>query len=187
MGLRDGLKRRATGAARRVKRVIVGGDSGPSNVPRPLQATRVEAAAKTVTRPAEGAPPESQPTATPSVISQKLKMAVTKDETLTDEEKVQIRERAIDAMRTIFDPEIPVNIWELGLIYGVEVLDDRTVDIKMTLTSPNCPAAQSLPVDVKEKTEAVEGVASAEVEIVFEPPWTMEKMDDAAKLVLNIL
>ncbi len=187
MGLRDGLKRRATGAARRVKRVIVGGDSGPSNVPRPLQATRVEAAAKTVTRPAEGAPPESQPTATPSVISQKLKMAVTKDETLTDEEKVQIRERAIDAMRTIFDPEIPVNIWELGLIYGVEVLDDRTVDIKMTLTSPNCPAAQSLPAEVQTKSANVDGALNAEIEIVWEPPWTPERMSEEAQLELNLM
>lgn len=106
---------------------------------------------------------------------------------MTPEEKEALHGEVVKALETIYDPEIPVDIYKLGLIYNIDVADDAAVNITMTLTSPNCPAAQSLPVDVKEKTEAVDGVASADVEIVFEPPWTMEKMDDAAKLVLNIL
>lgn len=106
---------------------------------------------------------------------------------MTPEAKEAIHGKIVEALETIYDPEIPVDIYKLGLIYGIDVGDDGAVKIEMTLTSPNCPAAQSLPVDVKEKTEAVDGVASADVEIVFDPPWTMENMDDAAKLVLNIL
>ena len=98
-----------------------------------------------------------------------------------------IEDVIIEQLQTIYDPEIPVDIHKLGLIYGVEVSDEGDAKVTMTLTAPNCPAAQSLPEEVKQKTESVEGVRSAEVDVVFEPPWTVEKMDDAAKLVLNIL
>lgn len=106
---------------------------------------------------------------------------------MTEEEKKELEEEIVEAIQTCYDPEIPVDIYKLGLIYGIDVGDDGDVKIRMTLTSPNCPAAQSLPEEVKRKTAEVEGVQSAEVEIVFDPPWTPEKMDDAAKLVLNIL
>jgi len=98
-----------------------------------------------------------------------------------------IEDVIIEQLQTIYDPEIPVDIHKLGLIYGVEVTEEGDAKVTMTLTAPNCPAAQSLPEEVKQKTEAVEGVRSAEVDVVFDPPWTVEKMDDAAKLVLNIL
>lgn len=99
----------------------------------------------------------------------------------------EIEAGIVDALRTVYDPEIPVNIYELGLIYGVDVKPEGDVLITMTLTAPNCPAAQSLPAEVKAKAEGVEGVKSAEVEIVFDPPWTPQRMTDSAKLVLNIL
>ncbi|MDA0205757.1 MAG: SUF system Fe-S cluster assembly protein [Acidobacteria bacterium] len=106
---------------------------------------------------------------------------------MTPEEKAELREEVIAALQDVYDPEIPVDIYKLGLIYNIDISDTADVAILMTLTTPNCPAAQSLPEEVKQKTAELEGVNSAEVEVVFEPPWTMEKMDDAAKLTLNIL
>ena len=101
------------------------------------------------------------------------------------EEKIQLD--IVDALRTIFDPEIPVNIYDLGLIYDVIVGDDGAVEIEMSLTSPNCPAAQSLPAEVKEKAEATEGTTMAEVAVVWEPPWGPEMMTEEAKLELNVV
>lgn len=95
--------------------------------------------------------------------------------------------QVVDALRTVFDPEIPVNIYDLGLIYDVLVDADRRVGIRMTLTAPACPAAQTLPGEVREAAKRVEGVSSARVEIVFDPPWAMDRMTDAAKLQLGLL
>lgn len=92
----------------------------------------------------------------------------------------------VEALQTIFDPEIPVDIYELGLIYDIDVRDDTAVHIRMTLTSPNCPAAQSLPDEVKAKVSAVPGVGGAEVEVVFDPPWSPELMSEEARLMLNV-
>jgi FeS assembly SUF system protein len=96
----------------------------------------------------------------------------------------------ITVLKTIFDPEIPVDIYELGLIYEVKFSDaegGQMVDIQMTLTSPNCPVAESLPADVKDKVASMEGVADAAVEIVFEPAWTQDMMSEEAKLELGFL
>jgi FeS assembly SUF system protein len=98
-----------------------------------------------------------------------------------------IERKVIEALRTCYDPEIPVDIYELGLIYGVTVTSESTVGVRMTLTSPNCPAAQALPAEVERKVRAVPGVADAKVEIVFDPPWDSCKMSDAAKLKLGLL
>ena len=98
-----------------------------------------------------------------------------------------VEERAAAAIKECYDPEIPVNIYELGLIYAIEVNADEHARITMTLTAPNCPAAQSLPLEVQRRVEAVEGVKTAEVDITFFPQWTPDKMSDAAKLQLNIL
>ena len=106
---------------------------------------------------------------------------------MTPEEKEELREEVIAALQDVYDPEIPVDIYKLGLIYNIDISDTADVAILMTLTTPNCPAAQSLPEEVKQKAAELEGVNSAEVEVVFDPPWTVEKMDDAAKLTLNIL
>ena len=101
-------------------------------------------------------------------------------------EKNIIEAQVIEALQTCFDPEIPINIYELGLIYGVLVDNSGNVIVKMTLTTPHCPAAQSLPPEVKAKVETVSGVVSANVEIVWEPKWTPELMSEAARLELGI-
>ena len=99
----------------------------------------------------------------------------------------EIGEKIIDVIKTIYDPEIPVDIYELGLIYDVLVNEDFDVKIIMTLTSPNCPVAETLPVDVKDKVKTIKGIKSVEVEMTFEPPWTQDLMSDEAKLELGIL
>ena len=96
-------------------------------------------------------------------------------------------EKIIKVIKTIFDPEIPVDIYELGLIYDILINENFDVKIIMTLTTPNCPVAETLPVDVEEKVKTVAGVKSAKVEITFEPPWSQELMSDEAKLELGIL
>jgi FeS assembly SUF system protein len=99
----------------------------------------------------------------------------------------EIVPKVIEAMKTVFDPEIPVNIYEMGLIYEVLVDAAGSVGVKMTLTSPNCPAAQALPVEVRDKARSVEGVTDAKVEVVWEPTWTKDMMTEAAKLQLGML
>ena len=98
-----------------------------------------------------------------------------------------IGEKIITTIKTIFDPEIPVDIYELGLIYDIMVNENFDVKILMTLTTPNCPVAETLPVDVEEKVKTVEGVKDVEVEITFEPPWSQDLLSDEAKLELGIL
>jgi len=92
----------------------------------------------------------------------------------------------VEALKTVFDPEIPVNIYELGLIYDVAIQEDGAVEIKMTLTSPGCPVAGSLPGEVKNKVETVPGVASADVELVWDPAWNPSMMSEAARLQLGM-
>ena len=99
----------------------------------------------------------------------------------------EIGEKIIDVIKTIYDPEIPVDIYEGGLIYDVLVNEDFDVKIIMTLTTPNCPVAETLPVDVKDKVKTIKGIKSVEVEMTFEPPWTQDLMSDEAKLELGIL
>ena len=98
-----------------------------------------------------------------------------------------IEANVIEALQTVFDPEIPVNIWEIGLIYGVKVDLLGAVGVRMTLTSPNCPSAAELPQEVERTVKAVGGVTAATVELVFEPPWSPSMMSEAAKLQLNML
>jgi FeS assembly SUF system protein len=98
----------------------------------------------------------------------------------------ELKPRIVDAISTIYDPEIPVNIWELGLIYDVFVDAAGVAGIRMTLTAPGCPAAQSLPVEVHQKVKAVPGVSDAKVDIVWEPAWSKDRMSEAAKLQLGL-
>jgi FeS assembly SUF system protein len=98
-----------------------------------------------------------------------------------------LRERVIEALQTCFDPEIPVNIYELGLVYQVDVNPQGEVGIVMTLTSPACPVAGSLPPEVEAKVRALPGVTNARVDVVWDPPWTPEKMSEAARLMLNMM
>ena len=98
-----------------------------------------------------------------------------------------LKEEVVDVLKTIYDPEIPVNIYELGLIYDIDIDESNFVDIKMTLTSPACPVAGSLPPEVENKASMVPGVSGAKVELVWDPPWDMSKMSEAAKLQLNLM
>jgi len=98
-----------------------------------------------------------------------------------------IGEKVVSVLKTIYDPEIPVDIYELGLIYDVFVNEDYNVKIIMTLTSPNCPVAESLPKQVEEKVESIKTIKSAKVEITFDPPWSKDLMSEEAKLELGLL
>ena len=98
----------------------------------------------------------------------------------------KLKEKIVEAVSKVFDPEIPVNIYELGLIYNIDIKKDKSVDITMTLTSPFCPVAGSLPKEVAARVLEVEGVDNANVELVFEPAWTMDLMSNEAKLELNM-
>jgi FeS assembly SUF system protein len=98
----------------------------------------------------------------------------------------ELRPKIVEAIQTVFDPEIPVNIWELGLIYDIVVAADGVVGVRMTLTAPGCPAAQSLPVEVATKVKAIPGVTDAKVDVVWDPPWDKDRMSDAAKLQLGL-
>ena len=98
-----------------------------------------------------------------------------------------LRPRIVEAICSVYDPEIPVNIWELGLIYGIDIHAERRVRIRMTLTAPGCPSAQALPLEVERKVREVDGVADVYVEIVWEPAWSADRMSDAARLHLGML
>ncbi len=106
---------------------------------------------------------------------------------MNDKVKEDLGEKIVEVIKTIFDPEIPVDIYELGLIYDVFVNDDTDVKVLMTLTSPNCPVAETLPMEVEEKIRSIEDVRNAEVEITFDPTWTQDMMSEEAKLELGFL
>jgi FeS assembly SUF system protein len=99
---------------------------------------------------------------------------------------LELKPHVIEAISTVFDPEIPVNIYELGLVYDIVIDAAGVVHVTMTLTSPACPSAQQIPVDVSNKVRAIPGVSDADVQIVWEPAWTMDKMSDAARLQLGM-
>lgn len=103
------------------------------------------------------------------------------------DEKKQLESRIIDMLHTVYDPEIPVDIYELGLVYEIKIDDEFNVEIVMTLTSPSCPVAESLPIEVEDKTKGVKGVKSAKVTLTFEPPWEKEMMSEAAQLELGFM
>jgi FeS assembly SUF system protein len=106
---------------------------------------------------------------------------------MTAEEKKALEESIINSLKSVYDPEIPVDIYELGLIYEVNISDEAHVGIKMTLTSPACPVAGTLPGEVEQKVAGVQGVSSAKVEITFEPPWERSMMSEAAQLELGFM
>ena len=98
----------------------------------------------------------------------------------------ELKDRVISEIKKIYDPEIPVNIYELGLIYKIEIDDKNKVEVEMTLTSPNCPVAESLPKMVKDNILKLDGVDDVDLKLVWDPPWTKDKMSEAAKLELNL-
>ena len=99
---------------------------------------------------------------------------------------MELKEKIIEEIKKIYDPEIPVNIYDLGLIYDIKVEDKNTAKIKMTLTSPNCPVAESLPKEVKDGIMQVEGIENVDLDLVWDPPWNQTMMSEAAKLELNL-
>lgn len=106
---------------------------------------------------------------------------------MNHEKTLELGNEIIEKLKTIFDPEIPVNIYDLGLIYNVSIDDKSVAHITMTLTAPNCPVAESLPVEVKETVVTIEGIEDCEVEITFDPPWTKDMMSEEAMLDLGFL
>jgi len=141
-----------------------------SEQPVQLDTNRLNPATESASAPA---PPET-PSAPPA------------PELLSPDQIQEIEKKAVDALQTCFDPEIPVNIYELGLIYNIDVQPTGVVHVRMTLTSPACPAAGSLPPEVRWKVQEIPGVKDAKVEIVWDPPWTKERMSEAARLQLGI-
>lgn len=106
---------------------------------------------------------------------------------MTPEEKIKIEERIVEVLKTVYDPEIPVDVYNLGLIYRIDLHDDGTLDVDMTLTAPNCPAADFIVEDVRIKLDGVEGVSEARINLVFEPEWDKEMMSEEAKMELGFL
>ena len=104
-----------------------------------------------------------------------------------NEKKNQLADAILQVLKTIYDPEIPVNIYDLGLIYEIKIDDDFNAHVLMTLTAPNCPVAESLPAEVKERVKGVAGIKDADVEITFDPPWTQDYLSEEAKLELGLL
>ena len=106
---------------------------------------------------------------------------------MNEEKKLQIEENIVKMLKTVFDPEIPVDIYSLGLVYGIDVDDAGMVKIEMTLTAPNCPASDFIMEDIRMKVESVDGVKGVDVQLVFEPEWTQDMMTEEAKLELGLL
>ncbi len=106
---------------------------------------------------------------------------------MSNEQKQAIEERIVEMLRTVYDPEIPVNVYDLGLIYSIDLNDDGHLDVDMTFTAPNCPIADFIITDVQTKLESVDGVESVKINIVFEPEWTPDMMTEEAKLELGML
>jgi len=111
---------------------------------------------------------------------------VTAESALPEEEIVRLSDEIVAALKTVYDPEIPADIYELGLIYKVDIEDDRTVKVDMTLTTPNCPSAQELPIMVENAVSSVAGVGDVKVAVVWDPPWDPTRMSDEARAVLNM-
>ena len=107
------------------------------------------------------------------------------DNIMTQEEKTKLEERIVDVLKSVYDPEIPVNIYDLGMIYKIDVQDDGSVDMDMTFTAPNCPAADFILEDVRTKVESVEGIKGANVNLVFEPAWDQSMMSEEARVELG--
>jgi FeS assembly SUF system protein len=101
-------------------------------------------------------------------------------------DKAELNNAIVEALKSCYDPEIPVNIYELGLIYTIKISDDASVDVEMTLTSPACPVAGSLPPEVENKIKGIPGVKDCKVKVIWDPPWSMDMMSEEAKLQLNL-
>jgi FeS assembly SUF system protein len=104
-----------------------------------------------------------------------------------EEKNPELHKQVVRSLRMVFDPEIPVNVYDLGLIYNLDIDEDKTVYVRMTLTAPNCPEAERIPGNIRNAVESTEGVAGADIELVFDPPWTRDNMSTAALLALGLI
>ena len=196
MGLRDRIKNKAKRTLTRLRGDEAPVQKAPTAAEGNTAAAQKEALAKaklsaelstaSKPEPVEATPkPTAEKSAEIAAIKERFSLAT--KEAPTEEEVAFIQKELIAAMRTVHDPEIPVSIYDLGLIYGMDVQPTRHVDVRMTLTSPGCPVAQSLVNEVQEKSCGVDGILTSTVELVWEPPWTMESMSEEAKLELDML
>ena len=112
--------------------------------------------------------------------------AISGSSSVPQDELDRLTDQIVDALKTVYDPEIPADIYELGLIYKIDIADDRSVKVDMSLTSPNCPSAQELPIMVENAVSSVAGVKETKVEVVWDPPWDPSRMSDEARVVLNM-
>lgn len=112
-------------------------------------------------------------------------LSILNETNMTQEEKTRIEERIVDVLKTVYDPEIPVDIWNLGMIYKIDVQEDGTVDVDMTFTAPSCPAADFILEDVRTKIESVDGVTGANINLVFDPVWDQSMMSEEARVELG--
>jgi FeS assembly SUF system protein len=115
-----------------------------------------------------------------------VKAAAKHESALSHEELERLAQSIVGALKTVYDPEIPADIYELGLIYKIDIDDERNVEVDMTLTAPGCPVAGEMPVWVQNAVSAVEGVGQVKVNLVFDPPWTIDRMSEEARMALNI-
>jgi FeS assembly SUF system protein len=122
----------------------------------------------------------------PAASADAAKSSAVKSSTLPEGELARLTDEVISALKTVYDPEIPADIYELGLIYKIDIADDRKVAVEMTLTTPNCPSAQELPTMVENAVASVPGVGEVKVDIVWDPPWDPSRMSDEARAVLNM-
>ena len=132
--------------------------------------------------PLADAPAPETPDSTPGVAPAQTEAAFTPDPLKT----LTLQPALVEAVSKVFDPEIPVNVYELGLIYNMDVDANSNVQVKMTLTAPACPAAQTIPIDVERRIREIPGVNDVKVAVIWDPPWTRDKMSDAAKLTLGM-
>lgn len=133
------------------------------------------------------APVSAEPVMAPAVAEKPAENAkFSGASALPEEELTRLTDEIIAGLKTVFDPEIPADIYELGLIYKIDIADDRMVNVDMSLTSPNCPAAQELPIMVENAVSSVAGVKDTKVTVVWDPPWDPSRMSDEARLVLNM-
>ena len=143
-----------------------------------------------VTEPAASTPVTSTPVTSTSAASTSaaapLAPSADKPSGLPEGELARLTDEVIGALKTVYDPEIPSDIYELGLVYKIDIADDRAVAIEMTLTTPNCPSAQELPLMVENAVASVAGVGAVKVDIVWDPPWDPSRMSDEARAVLNM-
>jgi FeS assembly SUF system protein len=123
---------------------------------------------------------------TPAPVAEKQNAAVTGSSALPADEINKLTDDIIGALKTVYDPEIPADIYEIGLIYKIDIADDRAVTVDMTLTTPNCPAAQDLPKMVENAVASVPGVGAVKINVVWDPPWDPSRMSDEARLTLNM-